>query len=628
MPASLAEPDPALGTWSPRDGDLLDEARAILRRTFGHADFRGLQAEVIAEVLAGRSALAVLPTGGGKSVCYQIPALMRPGLGLVVSPLIALMADQVAGLQQSGVAAARLDSNVEPSERAETWRRIEAGELSLLYVSPEGLMQPWMLERLSRTPLSLIAIDEAHCVSQWGHDFRPEYRMLGRLAELFPEVPRLAVTATADTRTREDIRAELRLQESREFVASFARPELILSAERKRGAAQKRVVELVTARPGRSGVVYAGSRDGTEKLAEALRQAGVPALAYHAGLERRLRSERLEQFLEADAAVMVATIAFGMGVDKPDVRFVIHADPPASIEAYWQEIGRAGRDGEPAEGITLYGSSDLAWALRRTGEREVDEAVKQVQTRKVRQLYALLEGVSCRAAAVRRYFGETEVEACGQCDLCVSPPEAADASRASQMALSAVHRLGGRFGRGRLIDHLLGKTKEVSDQEAAMSTYGVGQDLSAVEWRDLVEQLLFEGLLREDPNDGRPLIGLGDAEAVRAVYRGERRIAVRAADPKDAKPERQRRARRSREAAAEMSGADRPLFEALRSWRGRAAKAQGVPPYVIFHDRTLTEIAAARPGSRAALERIPGVGESKLARYGEAVLEVVRTFEG
>jgi ATP-dependent DNA helicase RecQ len=614
MRASLAEPET----------DPLDEARAILRRTFGHADFRGLQAEVIAEILAGRSALAVLPTGGGKSVCYQIPALMRPGLGLVVSPLIALMADQVAGLQQSGVAAARLDSNIEPAERAETWRRIDAGELSLLYVSPEGLMQPWMLERLARTPLSLIAIDEAHCVSQWGHDFRPEYRMLGRLAEIFPRVPRLAVTATADARTREDIRGELKLNDSREFVASFARPELILSAERKRGSAQKRVVELVAARPDRSGVVYAGSRDGTEKLAQALRDAGVPALAYHAGLDRRVRSERLEQFLEADAAVMVATIAFGMGVDKPDVRFVIHADPPASIEAYWQEIGRAGRDGEPAEGITLYGSADLAWALRRTDEREVDEAVKQVQVRKVRQLYALLEGTSCRAAGVRRYFGETGVDPCGQCDLCVSPPEAKDSSRPAQMALSAVHRLGGRFGRGRLIDHLLGKTKEVTDHEAGMSTYGIGGDLSAVQWRDLIEQLLFEGLLREDPNDGRPLIGLGDADGVRAVYRGERLITVR----DEPAPVRQRRARRGREAGPAISGADQPLFEALRSWRGRAAKAQGVPPYVIFHDRTLAEIAATRPGSRAALERISGVGEGKLARYGEAVLEVVRTFEG
>ncbi|HEX3701536.1 MAG TPA: RecQ family ATP-dependent DNA helicase, partial [Phenylobacterium sp.] len=281
----------------------LDQAREILRRTFGHQEFRGLQAQVIGEVLAGRSAMAVLPTGGGKSLCYQIPSLMRPGLGLVVSPLIALMTDQVAALQQSGVAAARLDSNVDPDAKAATWRRIEAGELDLLYVSPEGLMQPWMLERLRRTPLALIAIDEAHCVSQWGHDFRPEYRMLGKLAELFPDVPRLAVTATADARTREDIRAELRLTGAAEYVASFARPELMLSAERKRGSKGKRVIELVTARPGRSGVVYAGSRDGTETLAEALRAAGAPALAYHAGLDRKLREDRLEQFLQADAAV-------------------------------------------------------------------------------------------------------------------------------------------------------------------------------------------------------------------------------------------------------------------------------------------------------------------------------------
>jgi len=612
MPAAVAECDP----------DPLDEARAILRRTFGHPEFRGLQAKVMAEVLAGRSAMAVLPTGGGKSVCYQIPSLIRPGLGLVVSPLIALMADQVAGLQQSGVAAARLDSNIDPEEKAETWRRIEAGELDILYTSPEGLMQPWMLERLSRIPLALIAIDEAHCVSQWGHDFRPEYRMLGRLAELFPGVPRLAVTATADARTREDIRAELRLEDSLEFVDSFARPELVLSAERKRGAAHKRVVELVTSRPDRSGVVYAGSRDGTEKLAQALRDAGVPALAYHAGLDREVRNQRLEQFLQADAAVMVATIAFGMGVDKPDVRFVIHADPPSSIEAYWQEIGRAGRDGDLAEGITLYGAADMSWALRRIGERDMEPAVKQAQVGKVRQLYALLDGTGCRAATVRRYFGEEGVEACGQCDLCTGRIDLTDATEAAQKALSAAHRLAGRFGRGRLVDHLLGKTKDVSEHEASLSTWGIGQELSAAAWRDLVEQLLFEGLLREDPNDGRPLVGVGDAEAVRAVFRGERRVTIQTRAEAPAKA---RRARKGREALA-TAPADQPLFEALRAWRSSEAKRQHVPPYVIFHDRTLAEIAAVKPGSRAALERINGVGEGKLARYGEAVLAVVGGF--
>ncbi|MET0271897.1 MAG: DNA helicase RecQ [Phenylobacterium sp.] len=614
MHAAVAEPD-----LSP-----LDQAREILRRTFGHQDFRGLQGDVIAEVLAGRSAMAVLPTGGGKSLCYQIPSLMRPGLGLVVSPLIALMADQVAAMQQSGVAAARLDSNIDPSEKAETWRKIEAGELDLLYLSPEGLMQPWMMDRLARTPLALIAIDEAHCVSQWGHDFRPEYRMLGKLADTFPNVPRLAVTATADARTREDIRAELKLMDSAEFVASFARPELILTAERKRGQAHKRVVELVTARPGRAGVVYAGSRDNTEKLAQALRDAGVPALAYHAGLERTLRTERLEQFLQDDAAVMVATIAFGMGVDKPDVRFVIHADPPASIEAYWQEIGRAGRDGDPAEGITLYGASDLSWALRRTADRDVDETVKQVQVRKVRQLYTMLDGAGCRAAAVRKYFGEEGVEPCGQCDLCTGAVETTDATEAAQKALSAAHRLGGRYGRGRLVDHLLGKTKDVSAQESSLSTWGIGTELSATQWRDLTEQLLFEGLLREDPNDGRPLVGLGDAEAARAVFRGERRVMMQ---QRAEAPEKARRSRKGRESLA-IPPADQPLFEALRAWRSGEAKSQHVPPYVIFHDRTLAEIAQVKPGTRAALERINGVGEGKLARYGEAVLEVVGGFEG
>src|SRR5262245_51977829 len=382
--------------------DGLDAARDLLRNTFGHADFRGLQAGVIGEILAGRSALAVLPTGGGKSLCYQIPSLVRPGLGLVVSPLIALMTDQVLALQQSGVAAEKLDSNTGLDARGDIWRRIDEGALDLLYLSPEGLMLPAMLERLSHVPLALVAIDEAHCVSQWGHDFRPEYRMLGRLAEVFPQVPRLAVTATADVRTREDIRAELRLTGARELVASFARPELALSAERKRGLGHDRVLELVTERPGRSGIVYGGTRDGVDGLAAMLAAEGVPALAYHAGLDKGVRARRLHEFLEADAAVMVATIAFGMGVDKPDVRYVIHADPPASIEAYWQEIGRAGRDGARAEGITLYSSSDMAWAIRRIESRDIDAAVKSVQTRKLRQLYAMLDGPGRGAALFRR----------------------------------------------------------------------------------------------------------------------------------------------------------------------------------------------------------------------------------
>jgi ATP-dependent DNA helicase RecQ len=603
----------------------MDKARETLRRVFGHADFRGRQAEVIGELLEGRSAMAVLPTGGGKSVCYQIPSMLRPGLGLVVSPLIALMADQVAGLQQSGVAAERLDSTAAPRDRQEIWRRIDENELDLLYLSPEGLMQPSMLERLSRLRIALVAIDEAHCVSQWGHDFRPEYRMLGRLAEVFPDAPRLAVTATADARTRADIRAELRLGEAREFVDSFARPELQLTAERKSGQGRTRVEALVKERAGRSGVVYTGSREGSEDLASRLSAAGVHALAYHAGLDKAVREERLTRFLAEDGVVMTATIAFGMGVDKPDVRFVIHADPPASIEAYWQEIGRAGRDGAPAEGITLYGASDMAWALRRIETRELSPEVRQVQARKVRQLYAMLDGLTCRAAAVRRYFGEAEARPCGQCDLCLNPPQAQDATQSAQKALAAVHRLGGRFGRGRVVDHLLGKTKEPAPGETGLSTFGVGQELGAPAWRGLLDQLLFEGLLVEEPNDGRPLVRLGDAEAVREVYRGERRVLTR--EPAATRPARQRRARAGAD-AIELSRADAGLFEALRAWRLEQARLQSLPPYVIFHDRTLMEIAALRPASLGELVRAGGVGQSKLDRYGEAVLEVVRAAGG
>ena len=603
----------------------LDAAREVLRHTFGHKDFRGLQGKVIGEVLAGRSAMAVLPTGGGKSLCYQIPSIVRPGLGIVVSPLIALMSDQVAALQQAGVAAERLDSTASLDGRSDILQRLAAGALDLLYLSPEGLMQPFMLDRLSRLPIALVAIDEAHCVSQWGHDFRPEYRTLGRLAEVFPAAPRLAVTATADARTRDDIRRELRLADAEEFVASFARPELQLSAERKVGKGRKRVMELIAERPGVSGVVYAGSRDGTDELARDLAAAGVPALAYHAGLDKAVRAQRLDKFLQADAAVMVATIAFGMGIDKPDVRYVIHADPPSSVEAYWQEIGRAGRDGAPADGVTLYSSADMAWALRRIDSRDMEASVKQVQARKVRQLYGLLDGVGCRAGAVRRYFGEEGVDACGVCDNCLRPPESIDATEAAQKALAATHRLGGRFGRGRIVDHLLAKTKDVQPWETALSTYGVGQDLSPQAWRDLLDRLLFDGLLREDPNDGRPLVGLGDADAVRAVYRGELKISLRkdleARDP-DTRSGRPRK--RTREALAAMGPEETLLFEALRVWRREVAAEQAVPPYVIFADRTLQDIARLRPRSNSELLLANGVGDTKVERYGASVLKVVR----
>ncbi|MFC5371785.1 DNA helicase RecQ [Brevundimonas faecalis] len=607
----------------------LDAAREVLGRVWGHADFRGLQAQVVAEVLAGRDVMAVLPTGGGKSVCYQIPAILRPGVGLVVSPLIALMTDQVEALKQQGVAAARLDSGVGMDERSAIWRAARSGELDLLYVSPEGLASGAMLERLSELQLSLIAIDEAHCVSQWGHDFRPDYRTLGRLAEVFRGVPRIAVTATADARTRDDILASLRLGAARVFVDSFARPNLQLSAERKINGSRARtdaaVVELVRERRGKSGVVYCGSRDGCERVAQTLRDAGSNAIAYHAGFDARERDKRLERFLAEDGAVMVATIAFGMGVDKPDVRFVIHADPPGSLEAYWQEIGRAGRDGEPAEGITLYGPSDIAWSLRRLEGRPMAEEVKQVQTRKVRQLFAMLDGATCRPQAVRRYFGEQDAQPCGVCDICGDPPATFDAVVPAQKALAAVQRLGERFGRTRVVDHLLGKTKDVQPWEAGLSTWGIGADLSLTGWRDVIDHLMFEGLLVEDPNEGKPIIQLGDPEAVRAVYRGERPVRVRQAPVRVVEAERPRR-NAGRNLAVEGLDPDvRARFEVLRAWRRDRASEQHVPPYVIFQDKTLVEIALSEPRTLDALGLISGVGAGKLERYGKGVLEALRT---
>jgi len=610
----------------PAASPSLAEARATLERVWGHADFRGRQAEVVEEVLAGRDVLAVLPTGGGKSVCYQVPAMLRSGLGLVVSPLIALMTDQVEALKQQGVAAARLDSGVSLDDRSEIWRAARAGELDLLYVSPEGLAQPHLIDRLRDLPLSLIAIDEAHCVSQWGHDFRPDYRSLGRLAELFPGVPRIAVTATADARTRDDIVRSLRLGDARIVVDSFARPNLQLSAVRKDNGSRARtdaaVIELVRQRRGKSGVVYCGSRDGCERVAQALRDAGTNAIAYHAGMEARDRDRRLERFLAEEGAVMVATIAFGMGVDKADVRFVIHADPPGSLEAYWQEIGRAGRDGDPAEGVTLYGPTDIAWTLRRLDGRPMAEEVKAVQVRKARQLFAMLDGAVCRPQAVRRYFGEGDAEACGVCDICQDPPALFDATVQAQKALAAVQRLGERFGRGRVIDHLLGKTRDAQPWETALSTWAIGADTALHTWRDVLDHLMFEGLLVEDPNEGKPLVRLGEPEAVRAVYRGERTIEVRLA-PARATASRER-VRTGRNAALESMDADvRARFETLRAWRRDRAAEQRVPPYVIFQDKTLLEIAMAEPGDLERLAHIPGVGQTKLDRYGAGVLKAL-----
>ena len=603
-------------------GQSISDARALLKRVYGYDAFRGLQEAVIADVLAGRDVMAVLPTGGGKSACYQIPAMMRPGVGLVVSPLIALMADQVDALKALGVRAARLDSSMPLEDRDDAIRAAQAGDMDLIYVSPEGLANG-LGRRLAGLDVSLIAIDEAHCVSQWGHDFRPDYRALSRLKTLFRGVPRIAVTATADARTRDDIVTQIDLDHPALHVASFDRPNLTLAAEPKQGDRTARVVSLVKARPGLSGVVYAATRDGVEKLAAALEGAGVTALAYHAGLDAELRTDRQRRFLLEDGIVMCATVAFGMGVDKPDVRFVIHADPPKTIEAYWQEVGRAGRDGEPAEGFALFGPSDMRRSMSWTLESDAAEEVKQVQVSKTRALFAFLNGDRCRRASVRRYFGETGVSDCGVCDVCTGAGDPSyDATRWAQMITAAVRRTGARVGRGRLIQHVRGEVKDELDEElSAQSTFGVGKDLSAAGWRAVVDELLFTGLLEEAGDMMRPVIALGDVETVGALWRGDHKVTLRA------NPETRRTRVKSRTAgaalASDLSARDEMLFQSLRSWRLETAKARGVPPYVIFHDRTLALIAQERPTSVAALRDVAGVGEKKAERHGEAVVALV-----
>ncbi|MEQ1753581.1 MAG: DNA helicase RecQ [Micropepsaceae bacterium] len=602
----------------------LDSARETLQRVFGHADFRGLQADVIGEVLEGRDVMAVLPTGGGKSFCYQIPAILRPGVGLVVSPLIALMADQVAALQTAGVSAARLDSTLDREARNECLAAAREGSLDLLYVSPEGLFAPNFLDFLRQCPLALIAIDEAHCVSQWGHDFRPDYRALGRLAEIFPSTPRIAVTATADLKTQADIRAQLHLEDARSFVASFDRPNLILAAERKPAKPQERIFNLVDARKGLSGIIYASTRDNVEGLATALQGRGVPALAYHAGLDASVRAERQHRF-QKDDAVMVATVAFGMGVDKPDVRYVIHADSPKSIEAYWQEVGRGGRDGATAEGFALFGPNDLRRAVMFANQSTASEKVKAVQVKKARQLYAFLDGLTCRRAGVRRYFGEDGAEPCGMCDICTDPPVSIDATELAAKAISAVMRMEQRFGRTRVINHLLGRTGDgIDERYATRSTFGIGADTPEPVWRRVIEHLLFEGVLAEDESD-RPTLGVGDEDAVRSIFRKEREIRVRQEAPQTRKSKEERRTGRDAKRVAQsgFQGEQAKLFDTLRAWRRDTASAGGVPPYVIFHDATLSAIVEAKPGDLAGLARISGIGEAKLKRYGAEVLAMV-----
>ena len=588
---------------------------AILKTVFGYDSFRERQREIIEHVIAGHHAFVLMPTGGGKSLCYQIPALVRPGIGLVVSPLIALMEDQVAALRQAGVKAAALNSRLWGAEKDLLWRDIERGELDLLYMAPETLLKAETLDRLKSARLSLIAIDEAHCLSQWGHDFRPEYRALARLVDMFPDLPRIALTATADAPTRAEIVDHLEIGAHNSFISGFDRPNIRYGAAEKTGTTQQ-MLRFLNTRRGESGIVYCLSKRKTDDIAATLNAQGFAALPYHAGMEMKAREENQRRFQHEQGLIMMATIAFGMGIDKPDVRFVLHVDLPASIEAYYQETGRAGRDGLPADVLMLYGAEDIALRRRFITESEAPEPRKRTEHRKLDALLGFAESCQCRRQVLLRYFGD-DCDPCGNCDVCLDPPETFDGSVAAQKLLSCIYRTGERFGQAHVISVLLGERDERIERlgHDKLSTFGIGREHDRDAWRSMVRQLVAHGLIVVDVAGHG---GLSIAPQGRQFLREKPPLSLRAL--KKAKPERKTARRETRDA---LPAADHALFEKLRARRLELARAQQVPPYVIFHDRTLADMAARRPRSVAELAATPGVGEAKLARYGEAFLEVI-----
>ena len=593
----------------------------ILHRVFGHTGFRGLQQEVVEHAVGGGSGLVLMPTGGGKSLCFQVPALCRPGLGVVISPLIALMEDQVAALRQQDVAAAALHSELEPEAARQVWRELNDGALKLLYVSPERLTAEGTLARLDEMRIALFAIDEAHCVSQWGHHFRPEYRALPILAERFPQVPRLALTATADTRTVLDIQRQLGLEDSPVFRASFDRPNIFMSAlarDHERGQLRNFIRRAGDGTG--AGLIYCGTRRKAEQTAEWLKSDGLDALVFHAGLDPAEKREAHRRFARGDAVVMAATIAFGMGIDRPDVRYVAHTDLPKSPESWYQEIGRAGRDGLPAQALLLYGAGDIALARHRIGESGASEEQKRVERQRLDAMVAIAEAATCRRQILLRCFGEEETEPCGACDICRHPPRLFDGTIAAQKMISAVLRTGRRFGLGHVVDVLVGKSTAKMTQfgHDQLPTFGVGRDLSEAAWKNVARQLVAQGALDVVVENHGELV---PTEAARPILKGERAVMLREELVAPAAPA--GRGGRVRAEIANQGPVD-PCFAALRDWRRRTALAQGVPAYVIFQDRTLAEIAAARPGDLDQLGQIPGVGATKLERYGRDVLKVLR----
>ncbi len=598
----------------------------ILSGTFGFREFRGFQRRIVDRVMAGGDAIVVMPTGSGKSLCYQIPAIAREGIGVIVSPLIALMNDQVAALKEYGVRAAALHSGCAPEDQSATERAIRRGELDLVYVSPERAVGERCLQLLGDCRVALFAIDEAHCVSDWGHDFRPEYLQLAVLAERFPGVPRLALTATADGQTQRDIAERLKLDGAERFVAGFDRPNIRYGVAPKTNASRQLLAFLKRQR-GRAGIVYCRSRLKTESVAAMLNAEGIAALAYHAGMDAAERVARQSRFQKDDALVMCATIAFGMGIDKPDVRFVVHHDMPKSIEAFYQETGRAGRDGLPAETLMLFGLSDIG-ALRSFIEQgAAPERQKQIERHKLNALIGFAETARCRRQVLLEYFGDRGAP-CGNCDTCLAPTASFDGTVAAQKALSAIYRTGQRFGAAHVVDVLLGEATEkvVRTGHDKLKTFGIGRELDRKQWNSVLRQLAALNLVEIDIA-GHGGFRLTDDSA--AVLKGERPVFLRD-DAVQAKVDRSaRRKERASDAADDLGlseDAMRAMFDALRAWRRTAAAAQGIPPYVIFHDRTLAEIARARPDGVGELAGIAGVGKSKLARYGSEVLEIVQRF--
>jgi ATP-dependent DNA helicase RecQ len=596
---------------------MSEAANAVLRRVFGYAEFRGPQEAIIDHLADGADCLVLMPTGGGKSLCYQVPALLRAGTAIIVSPLIALMQDQVEALEQLGVAAAFLNSSLSAADAAATEARLLRGELDLLYVAPERLLTGRFLSLLDRVTPALFAIDEAHCVSQWGHDFRPEYRELNLLHERWPQVPRIALTATADPPTRREIAERLNLSDARQFVSSFDRPNIRYRVEMKQNG-PRQLLDFVRSHDGESGIVYCLSRKGVEQTAASLADAGVDALPYHAGMNAAERASNQRRFLREDGVVMCATIAFGMGIDKPDVRFVAHMNLPKSVEGYYQETGRAGRDGEPAEAWMAYGLSDVATLGQMIAGGESSEERKRIERRKLDNLLGFCESIRCRRAVLLETFGETHPGHCGNCDNCLEPQQSFDGTVEAQKALSAVYRSGQRFGVGHLIDILRGNATEKVSQfgHDRLTTFGIGADVDERSWRSIFRQLVAAGLL-EVQIDGYG--GLRLTESSRPLLRGETRIELRR------EPERRRlkKQRAGRPAETPLAAADQAVFERLRALRGQLAREQNVPAYVIFHDATLRAIAREKPSNLDELGGIGGVGAAKLERYGEQFLTAV-----